>query len=298
MEPAAWSTLTLPSRPRRGCEPNIVRLVQRRGFAYFPLDAPCGGSFLWLTYYQIDGSNVRIAGTMHVFPSGSPGMPDWLWRAYAWAEDIVIESDPEGILPHRWLPDGESLSAVLPPDTFAGLAAYRAGLPEPLEKLKPWAAFLALPQAIFPVCAGVESQFVTRAAADGRPVYSLETAEEIVRIFEGLPLPILIERLQFVLRNPATIGDAMLAMHAAWLARSLPDLFAVVSSIPLFSHVALREAILIRRNRAWMPKILGGIRSHRWTLFLVGALQLCGQSSVAELAEEQGHDISTVAERI
>jgi hypothetical protein len=31
-------------------------------------------------YYEIVGTQVRLAGSLHRPPAASPGMPDWFWR--------------------------------------------------------------------------------------------------------------------------------------------------------------------------------------------------------------------------
>jgi uncharacterized protein len=65
-------------------------------------------------YYQVEHTNLRIAGAMDLFSSDSSHMPGWLSDAYDWAGDLVIESEPNSIVPHLRLPDGSTLRERLP----------------------------------------------------------------------------------------------------------------------------------------------------------------------------------------
>lgn len=245
-------------------------------------------------YLQVDGSNARIAGTMHVFPAESPDMPQWLWQAYDRAEDLVIESDPPSILPHRQLADGSQLADHLPANVLHKLSQIWPENFGPVHALKPWAAFLSAPLALLPHTAGVEMHIIERAKQDSKPVYTLETGADVAALFDSLPTNLFAERLEFIVSNPDTARATFRAVHVAWLSRSIPALLRSVASLPLFAIPALRSAILLTRNRAWMSHFRVGIQAQRRTLFLVGALHLCGDGSVPELIQQEGHGLSTL----
>lgn len=50
-------------------------------------------------YLQLTGTQVRLLGSMHLFPATSRRTPPWIAEAYDWAEALVFESDPPTILP-------------------------------------------------------------------------------------------------------------------------------------------------------------------------------------------------------
>lgn len=245
-------------------------------------------------YLQVDGSNLRIAGTMHVFPAESPDVPGWLWQAYDWAEELVIECDSSTFAPHRLLTDGSELSDHVSPEAVSELRSRWSASLGPLDELKPWAAFLSAPHAIVPNSPGVEAQLTARAATDKKPVYWLESGEDLARTFDALPTVLISERLEFIIRNPDIVRSAIRGVHTAWLSCSIPALLALASQLPMFAIPALRDRLLLDRNRAWMPHFRVGIEASSRTLFLVGALHLCGQGNVTELIEQEGHGLSTL----
>jgi uncharacterized protein len=245
-------------------------------------------------YYEIKGANVRIAGSMHLFPADAPEMPTWILDAYQWCEHLVIESDAQTILPHRQLPEGCSLENRLPRDVWRELLALWPPA-IPLAPLKPWAATLGLPIFLFPHTPGVDSRLVERAKSEAKPILTLETGAEVARLLDAVADSVYAEALAFMVRNPDFIRNHLRSLHAAWLRCDLASVFTAISQSPLWQFSALREAIVDARNRAWIPRIRAAVPSKQRKLILIGALHLCGKGNVAELYEKQeGHVLSNL----
>jgi hypothetical protein len=240
-------------------------------------------------YYKVNGTNMRIAGSMHVFPSDSPKIPDWILEAYDWCEHLVIESDPPSILPYLQLPAGSSLENRLPANVWRDLSArWPAG--QPLAPLKPWVAMVRLLFFSIRPTIGVDVTLIERAKADGKPIGVLENGSEVARLFDTVPDSVYAEALAYMLHNPDFMGSYIRLLHAAWLGRDVAAFFSVVSESPLWKFPALREALVYTRNRAWTAIIRKSIPSSPKTLVLVGALHLCGENSLVELLEL--HDLA------
>ena len=60
-------------------------------------------------YYEIEGATVWLLGSVHLLPATAPTLPDWVWRAYEWAETIVFEHDWVDAQQHISLKAGDSL---------------------------------------------------------------------------------------------------------------------------------------------------------------------------------------------
>src|SRR5690348_5272137 len=58
-------------------------------------------------YYQIVGTQVRIAGSMHLVPAGTT-LPQWVSDAYRWSEDLYREANSEEAQKHFFLQSGDS----------------------------------------------------------------------------------------------------------------------------------------------------------------------------------------------
>lgn len=240
-------------------------------------------------YYKVDGSNLRIAGTMHYFPAESPGLPTWLSDAYEWAEELVIESNS---IPDELRFSDEPLSKHLSLPVWERLSSMWNDAHGPLEYLKPWAAFLSLPAALLPVVAGVESNLVRRANQEEKKVFWLESTEELAHLFDEVAAKVYAERIEFMVENPETVRRTLRELHDIWLSRSIPALLAFASALPIWGIPALRSAILLTRNRNWLPRFRDGVDSPRRTLFLVGALHLCGDGSLLDLLKGAGHSVT------
>jgi uncharacterized protein YbaP (TraB family) len=243
-------------------------------------------------YYEVKNSNLRIAGSMHVFPADSPKMPSWILEAYGWCEHLVIESDPMTILPHLQLPEGRSLEERLPSDVWRELLALWPSA-IPLAPLKPWAVAFSLPHILLPLVPGVDLYLIERAKSDTKPISTLETGAEVAHLLDAVPDSVYAEALAFMVRNPDFIRNHIHSLHTAWLRRDLASVFAVISQSPLWQFPILREAIVGARNRAWIPVIRKAVPSKQRKLILVGALHLCGEGNVTELYEKkEGHVLS------
>lgn len=245
-------------------------------------------------YYEIKGTNLRIAGSMHVFPADSPKMPSWILDAYEWCEQLVIEFDSPTIFPHFHLPEGCSLEHRLPADVWRDLSSLWPAIRQNAT-LKPWAAMLMLPRVLLPLSPGVEPYFIERAKSETKTIFVLETGADVARLFDAVPDSAYAQALAFMVRNPDFIPNHTRSLHSAWLRRDLAEVLAIVSQSPLWQITALREAMVGARNRAWMPRIHAAIPSKQRKLILIGALHLCGEGNVTELYEQkEGHVLSNL----
>lgn len=136
---------------------------------------------------------------MHAFPAESPELPSWILDAYNWAEDLVLESEPSSILPHRELTDGSCLADHLPTLLLRRLSAIWPKALGSLNVLKPWAAFLAIPLALSPTLPGVETQIAMRATHDSKRIFTLETGADVAALLDALPTALYVEQLEPVM---------------------------------------------------------------------------------------------------
>src|SRR5471032_3152376 len=98
-------------------------------------------------YLQLTGTNVRLLGSMHLFPATSRRTPPWVAEAYDWAEALVFESDPPTILPFLKAasqPGADQLQPFVSADAWRQLhALWPTEAPlAPLTALRPWAALI------------------------------------------------------------------------------------------------------------------------------------------------------------
>jgi uncharacterized protein YbaP (TraB family) len=238
-------------------------------------------------YLQLTGTNVRLLGSMHLFPATSRRTPPWVAEAYDWAEALVFESDPPTILPFlKTGPqcDAAQLQPLLGADAWAQLQTLWPvdGPVAPLAELRPWAALVVAPTLFQQVVEGVEPRMLRSAIAQAKPYRYLETAQEVAALLESIPLEAIGAALDLLMADRDEPQRTLERMHAAWLEGDLQAVQQIAEESPMFNLPGIRHAILDARNRAWAER-LKEIRGQRErTLVVVGALHLCGPGNLIE----------------
>jgi len=238
-------------------------------------------------YLHITGTNVRLLGSMHLFPAASRRTPPWIEEAYDWAQTLVFESDPPTILPFLKA-DGQSAAEHLQPllsaDAWARLQAAwpTEGPLAPLAELRPWATLVVAPTLFQHLVDGVEPRMLRWAMAHGKPYEYLETASEVADALEAIPLAVVADVLATLLADVGEPQRTLERMHAAWLEGDLAGVQRIAVESPMFALPEIRRAILDTRNRLWAQRVSELLARPERTLVVVGALHLCGSDNLVD----------------
>jgi len=215
-----------------------------------------------------------------------------LWDAYAWCDEVLIESDPHEILPflpltnHASMLDYVSLARW---QTISDLLADAGADPAQVCGWKPWAVLLTLEAALQRYAPGVEAQFMQAAAKHDKPVYMLETGASVADLLDQVPVEVVTRYIADILDEPDQARRRARQLHDGWSQRSLAAMYVVARETPVFQNPALNNAILGERNRRWLPRLKQALQSPRRALVVVGALHLCGPDSVPALLADAGY---------
>jgi hypothetical protein len=238
-------------------------------------------------YLQLTGTNVRLLGSMHLFPATSRRTPPWVAEAYDWAEALVFESDPPAILP--FLKTDAQCSAVqlqpfLSADAWAQLQALWPveGPLAPLVELRPWAALIVAPTLFQQVVEGVEPRMLRSAIAQAKPYRYLETAQDVAAALESISLEAVGAALGLLMADRDEPQRTLERMHAAWREGDLQAVQQIAVESPMFNLPGIRHAILDARNRVWAARLKERLEQRERTLVVVGALHLCGPGNLIE----------------
>jgi uncharacterized protein YbaP (TraB family) len=247
-------------------------------------------------YYEIEGTSVRLAGSMHLVPAASPNLPEWVWRAYEWAEEIVFEADLARVKDHIYLQKGDSLERHLPAPLWEALeATWPPNHPlGAVGSLKLWMAILQLPTTRVPAAPGVELLLTPRAHQDKKPIAYLETMAEFAELGDGISQAAYEEALSITLAELANAPRNASDMHRAWLTRRIDEIEAVIARGPLARMPQIASRLLDSRNERWLPKVLATTTSQRRTLIGAGALHLPRQNGLLALLQRAGYSVRLV----
>jgi uncharacterized protein YbaP (TraB family) len=157
--------------------------------------------------------------------------------------------------------------------------------PATLEDLRPWVAGQLLDGAMrseagYDAAHSVEQVITGLAAAAGLPVlYELGDAEATLSWFDGLGPELEVEYLLWTMER-VVAGRGPVDRHAeAWRRGDLSVTEAEDRAIRR-DYPALRERLLVDRNRAWVPRIEAMLGEPGAAFVLVGDLHLVGEASV------------------
>ncbi|MGY6661316.1 MAG: TraB/GumN family protein [Glycocaulis sp.] len=263
---------------------------------------------LWTV--EADGATVHLFGTFHLLPDALDWRSDTVNTAFAEAGTVWFEADvlsPEAqaqmqaLIPQLGLnPQGVTLSSLLGADTYAAFEAQTAELGIPagnFEPVQPWLAGITLGamqlQSFgFSPATGVEAVLSAEANEQGKQLDYLETAEGQLRILADLPMDTQIEWLRVSLDEMGDLRGELDRMVTAWATGDMDMLDTQVNGSIRSASDELYQAIMVTRNRDWVPQIEAMLASGGTHFVAVGAGHLPGEDGVVELLRAEGYTVT------
>jgi uncharacterized protein len=250
------------------------------------------------------GNVLYLAGSIHALQSTDYPLPSAYNRAFDASERLVCEVDPKaleesskGLLKAGEYPKGDSLKYHVDPRTYDYLRRLFGLMKVPETKFaryRPWFLSLMLQEpALYGMSEtlGVEEFLIQRARANGKPVLGLESAREHADIFLGLS-DRQSEAMLLIMFIPAERGSGSAGdvLANAWR-RGDADTDTRIFMDGFRDFPSLADRLLTNRNRKWIPKIEGYLRSGKTYLVIAGAAHMGGPSGVPALLRERGYRI-------
>jgi uncharacterized protein YbaP (TraB family) len=264
-------------------------------------------------------ASIHVLGTFHVGDPRFGGLMARLGPLIAAADRVLVEVTPEEERRLQaamasdpaiaFITEGATLRDRLDDAEWADFAAQMRdrGVPPMLaSRFRPWLAFITLS---VPVClaeadgalpSGLDDRVIAHARGSGVPVEALEGMEVLFDVFDMLTEDEALDILRATIRQAAlsehvfaTLLEAYLAgeHRLAWeFSRSyvpdaVADLFPPERLEPL--NARLEEALLARRNRAWLDAIVAAAEAGP-VFVAVGAAHLSGHDGLLDLLERAG----------
>lgn len=246
-----------------------------------------------------DGAHGWLFGTIHALPDGVEWRTPAFDRAFADADVLVVEignlADRAGSTAFEEAATSPGLPPLLqrvPPEDRVGVIAAmrRGGLEEAdFGRYETWAAALIIANGAS--TSDTDNGADRALLARGKPVAGLETFAGQYAIFDRLSGPDQTDLLRLTAEK-ADKGDQR-ASASAWLTGDLATLeheeLAGVMADP-----GLREALVVRRNRAWAGRIAGLLAAGRKPFVAVGAGHMLGGEGLPALLALEGYTVRRV----
>ncbi|MGX7895212.1 TraB/GumN family protein [Tsuneonella sp. HG222] len=250
-------------------------------------------------------TKIYLFGTVHALTENAGWFAGPIADAYNASDELVTEiplgqgeADSRAIIARAALPAGQNLRNMMTPDNRVQYeeAMVSLGLPvEALDRYEPWYASMTL--ALLPVMkqgfnpqTGAENALAARSGSKNQ--LALETLDQQIDIFDGLPMDAQLTFLDETVEGIGTAGQTLQAMVDKWLAGDAQSL-AVLMNDELEDPVLYRR-LMTDRNRNWADWIGQRLGTPGTSFVAVGAGHLAGKGSVQDLLQRRGIKVRRV----
>jgi uncharacterized protein YbaP (TraB family) len=250
-----------------------------------------------------NGATLYLGGSMHALRSTDYPLPSAYNRAFDASTRLAFETDQkvstwvaQDIQKVGHYPRGDNLKNHVDPRTYDYLRRLFALIKIPEEKfinLRPWYLSLLIQSgsaAGFSSSLGVERFLVQRAKANSKPVVGLESLREHIEVFSGLndrqSEAVLL--MTFIIPDKKDVSGT--SVIDAWR-RGDAEAMTRVTLESFRDFPAMGDRLLGARNRAWIPKIEGYLRSGQTYFVVAGAAHMGGSEGLLALLRARGYTI-------
>jgi uncharacterized protein YbaP (TraB family) len=250
-------------------------------------------------------ATVTLFGSVHILSNRMDWEPQTLKDALADADELWFEIplDPADqleagrqVLARGLLPEGQTLSALLPDDAArAKLKAAADELHVPmaqLERLRPWLAELTLSAAAYArdgatADQGVERQLAQAAAPQARR-RAFETMDQQLAMFADAAVTEQVVSLMDTLREIQDDPGLYRRLTAAWIKGDLKAIDKEALQPLRRASPLLFKILLTDRNAAWRKILMARLQGEGKVVVVVGIGHLVGPGGLPELLRRGG----------
>ncbi|MEI9996455.1 MAG: TraB/GumN family protein [Rhizomicrobium sp.] len=272
-----------------------------------PVAAPTAETPAHVALWKVSGkaSTVYLLGSVHLLS------PTLQWRdaridkaigeADAFFFETALDQDAikQYVAARGTLPPGQSLRAMLPPDSQKDLDddMVLLGMPEAaIDGRRPWLAGLAMigikyMKTGLSAQAGVDLAVIAEAQARGKPLRYFETAGQQLALLAPDDPKLELESFEMLLKDFKSETDDVGPMVEAWAAGDTATLDKLFNK-GFDNHPVARKAVLDDRNKAWVDVLKSVLDTENGTFFVtVGAGHLVGRRGVPVLLGHAGYRV-------
>lgn len=261
------------------------------------------------TLWKIEGNGLEspsyLFGTIHMTCDAT--LEDDVKKALDETTQIVMELDMDDpsmqskVMQGIYLKDGKTLKDFVSDEEYKSIDSLfinNMGMSvKLLENVKPFFLMsMFYPKMIDCQMQSFELELTKIASEQKEEIYGLETIEEQIKVFDGIPLEDqyadLIRMAKDNLAFDKTTFSKMLKIYKEEDINALIDIMDDDTNSTMSKH---QDVLLEQRNKNWISKI-GEYAKEQPTFFGVGAGHLPGENGVIQLLRNVGYTVTAVLE--
>lgn len=253
-------------------------------------------------------THLYIGGTIHLLSAKDYPLPSAFDSTFDQADKLVFETDVSSandlatqmkMLPVIMSQNGETLESRLDPEVWQELKVFveARGLPLPMIQGMTPAGFnlalLALELQKMGITAesGVETFFNKKAADADKSIAWLESLEAQLAVLNKMNEIDANVMIKSTMKDIDNLPEQWSELLKLWRAGDMQGLEGLALDQILDTSPELYDALLVQRNKNWIPIIEEMLGSEETELVLVGALHLSGEHSVLKMLKKNGAEI-------
>lgn len=269
-----------------------------------PPEVPIARSPQILWKVQSAQNTIYLAGSIHVLQKHNYPLHHVFDEAFHESSRVMFEVDLDGLssplshmnmLKNGLYLKGESLPNVLSQDSYATVKAHLTELGlqiEDFHRMKPWmiataVMALELQKLGFESAYGVDRHYFEKAKAARKDIQGLETVEFQLNLLDQLPLSTQEQFLLHTLEDLQNLGPQVSEIVNAWKQGNVRELETLL--VGMRDYPKLYQALVVNRNKDWLPYIERALQEKKPVFIVVGALHLVGKKGLVSLLKEKGY---------
>ena len=255
-----------------------------------------------------DSNHFYIAGTIHALSKSDYALPKEYEEAYLNSELIVFEADTNKLSQKSFsylintktrYKKNDSLDNYLDNDTKEKLIKYLSAnniLYKNIKNLKPGILSIYLTslelKKLKLTALGVDAYYSLKAKEDNKKIKYLESIYKQLDFLSSMSKGYESEFVNYTLKDLKNIKKQFFLMKKAWRSGNMVELKRISLDPWVNDFPILYENLLIKRNKAWMKKILKMSKTKEVEFILFGALHLVGEEGILNKLKNKGFTIS------
>lgn len=254
---------------------------------------------------------VYLLGSFHLLPKNYPWFEGIISQSFDRSEELVMEAEmtPEAtagmqatVMKNAFFAADDNLQNHLDSVYYGKMleqAKRLMGLDEAAtRKMKPW--FLALQISVISIMAsgmdpdfGVDKYLEGLAGKRSMTISGLETAQDSMNALMKHPLSVQSAMLTDTLDKLDDFKRYINSYLAAW-ASGDSDVLSHTMLADMAKHQAMYQALLVDRNKNWLPAIEAHINGNRTIFIVVGAAHLVGPDGIVTMLRDKGYHVDKI----